>query len=531
MLTNLNIGQKLSRISSATLSLILGFGIILTVAPSAHAVTLTAQPMISFTFDDGMANARTLAAEALKASGYTGTSYVVPTCVGMITTPNTCNATPDVTYMTWAQIKELHDLYGWEIGSHTLTHPLLTSTDPDSQPVQLTPAQVTTELAQSKADITANTGVTPTAFASPYGDYDPTGQAILSQVAKYYTSHRGFADTGYNTFPYNDYLLRDQMVQLDNQVSADNVTVATAKSYIDTAVANNQWLILTFHEIVASGAGATGEYQYNVADLAAIAAYAKTKGIKNANISDGLAGNPNGGNLLTNYTFDAPIGTYTNTAADTTNWTTDAAANIGQDGTNNGSSPSSTSSTLISSTTSGTLHLFSPTVDVSAKPYVIKAYLNMQTIGVLGELAFFVDEYDANGAYITTQYKKAWSVFNAPNPLVTQHSFEYTPTTTLNSAPVTVAKARLQLVAVTDTGMKCFIDNIQWFAEDGSTGAPAVVSKPGDVNNDNFIDALDLSNVLANWNLTGATKAQGDLNNDGAVDALDLSTVLTNWGK
>lgn len=56
-------------------------------------------------------------------------------------------------------------------------------------------------------------------------------------------------------------------------------------------------------------------------------------------------------------------------------------------------------------------------------------------------------------------------------------------------------------------------------------------TKPGDVNGDNVIDALDLSTVLANWNKTGITKAQGDMNADGVVDALDLSTVLTNWSK
>jgi peptidoglycan/xylan/chitin deacetylase (PgdA/CDA1 family) len=57
------------------------------------------------------------------------------------------------------------------------------------------------------------------------------------------------------------------------------------------------------------------------------------------------------------------------------------------------------------------------------------------------------------------------------------------------------------------------------------------VTKPGDVNGDNVIDALDLSLVLSNWNKTSATKAQGDLNADGTVDALDLSLVLANWSK
>lgn len=507
---------RLKRISHVSLVSLLCTGIVLSVAPSVHAATLKAAPRISFTFDDGMTNAVTLAAPALQKYGYTGTDYVISGCVGMTTAPNTCKADQTHTYMTWAQINSLHTDFAWEIGSHTETHPFLASTDPTDQPNLLTPAEVEAELANSKAAITANTGIVPTAFASPYGDYNPSGTPVLSLVAKYYTSHRGFADIGYNTFPYNDYLLVDQPVQ-------GNISVATVKGYIDQALASNSWLILTFHDIVASGASTAEEdYQYNVADLEAIAAYAKSKGITNTNVTDGLAGST--GNLFTNGTFDAPVTAVTNTAADTTTWTTDNTTVVTQDAAGNGSQPSPTNSVMIASTSSaGMLHMFSPMVAVAPKPYVIKAYVNIKTIGTLGELAFYVDEYDAAGNYVTTQYKKAWSVFNAPNPLVREHAFEYTPTTTLNGASVSVAKARLQLVAVTDTGMQCYIDNLQWFAEDGSGAA-----KSGDLNNDNVVDGLDLSVVLANWNKTTTT---GDLNNDNVVDGLDLSIVLANWGK
>lgn len=54
---------------------------------------------------------------------------------------------------------------------------------------------------------------------------------------------------------------------------------------------------------------------------------------------------------------------------------------------------------------------------------------------------------------------------------------------------------------------------------------------PGDLNNDNVVDALDLSTLLTNWGKNGMTAAQGDINNDDTVDALDLSTLLTNWSK
>lgn len=60
---------------------------------------------------------------------------------------------------------------------------------------------------------------------------------------------------------------------------------------------------------------------------------------------------------------------------------------------------------------------------------------------------------------------------------------------------------------------------------------PTVVYKPGDLNKDNVVDALDLSTLLVNWNKSGVGATQGDLNADGIVDALDLSTLLVNWSK
>ena len=49
----------------------------------------------------------------------------------------------------------------------------------------------------------------------------------------------------------------------------------------------------------------------------------------------------------------------------------------------------------------------------------------------------------------------------------------------------------------------------------------------GDINLDGFVDAQDLSAVLANWNGSGS----GDVNGDGTVGGADLSAVLANWGQ
>jgi peptidoglycan/xylan/chitin deacetylase (PgdA/CDA1 family) len=513
----LSIASKISAFVTAVFSA----AVLLTAlaAPLTASVSAATAPSakVSFTFDDGEASAYTLAAPALQKYGYKGVDYVTTGCIGMTTVPNSCAADSDHAYMTWAQVSALKNTYGWEVAAHTVSHPLLATTS-DDQPVALTKAQVIAELLNSKNAIATNTGVTPLNFASPYGDYQPDGHPVLAEVAKLYTSHRGFADIGYNVFPYNDYLLVDQPIQ-------GNISVATAKTYIDQAVANKTWLILTFHHIV-SGTASTSEenYEYSVANLEAIAAYAQSKGLAGTSITDGIASNV--GNLFTNPSFDSAIGAVT---TDKTVWSTDDATRIKLDTASNGSYPSVTNSLAFASGTTVNTHLYSPAVPVSAKPYVIKSFVNLtKADATKGEVAFYVEEYNAAGALVGTQYKKAWSVFGSANPLVRQHAFEYTP-----SAGVT--SARLQVVFPVNSLETGFLDNIQMFAEDGTTTGPIVVppvtGKAGDVNGDNIIDGYDLDPVLRNWAKTGQTKALGDLTGDGIVDGYDLDLVLRNWGK
>src|SRR6185295_12541648 len=145
------------------------------------------------------------------------------------TAPNTCHANTDALYMSWDQVNQLKNTYGWEIASHTATHPYLASSDAsDGQPNVLTQAQVAQELTQSKTDLAAH-GINATDMATPYGDYN---MSVLAEIAKNFATQRGFADIGYNAWPNSDYLIREQQVQ-------GNISVATVKGYIDSAMANN----------------------------------------------------------------------------------------------------------------------------------------------------------------------------------------------------------------------------------------------------------------------------------------------------
>lgn len=394
----------------------------------------TATAKISFTFDDGFASALTQAQPTLTKYGLTGTSYVTTKCIGMTTVPNTCRADNDVRYMSWTQVKQLQAA-GWEIGSHTQTHPYLASSDADDgQPNVLTPAQVTQELSQSKADLAAQ-GITANAFASPYGDYSP---ATLAEIAKYYTSHRGFADQANNVWPYNDYLLNNMPVQA-------GVTVAQVKAKIDAAIANKQWLILTMHDIRTSPSTNPDDYQYSTANLDRIAAYVKSKQnaglITPVNISKGIVTSDT--NLLPNSSFDSGVGE---------GWTTDASANITKDTGNNGSTPSSTNSIKFTSTSANS-HLFSPQVSIDPNTtYLLKNYVKVAAI-TSGELGFYIDEYDGSGNWISGQYKNG-----ERSAFVEEFNFTYKPTS------AGVKKARLQVIGSANSGITAYLDNTQWFA-------------------------------------------------------------------
>ena len=411
------------------------------IAPAfAHATTINPTPSakVSFTFDDSQASSYTQAAPTLAKYGLTGTNYASSGCVGKTTVPNTCLANQDVPYMSWVQLQALQNTYGWEIGSHTVDHKCLASNatiDPsDCQTATLTTAQVDAELSASKAALAAH-GITATDFAPPYGDYN---NSVLAEIAKYYASMRGFQDSGYNAWPNDDYLLRDVMVR-------ETVTpVSTIEADINTAIANNSWLVLSFHDIAPTPSQNPDDYQYGTSELAQIAAYVKAKQdagvIKSVHVSQGLVTSDT--NLLGNNSFVNGIAN---------GWHTDNPAAITADAGNHGSYPSPTNSIKLTSATSDNAHLFSPAVAVSpATTYMFKNFLNVKTI-TSGEVAFYVDEYDVNGNWISGQYLKREN-----SAFVEDLNFAYKPSS------LSVAKASLQVI-VAGTGITGYLDNSQLF--------------------------------------------------------------------
>jgi peptidoglycan/xylan/chitin deacetylase (PgdA/CDA1 family) len=412
------------------------------VMPAQAAVSVPHEPKISFTFDDGRASTYTRAASILNSYNLSGTAYITTDCVGMTKIPNTCRAANDVSYMTWSQIKTLRDTYKWEIGSHSKSHPYMASTNPDDgQPNMLTAQQIANELAASKAALAAQ-GISATSYASPYGDYDAS---VLQETAKHYSSHRGFADQNDNVWPYNDYLLNNMQVQ-------SPVTTDAVKAKIDDAIAKKTWLVLTFHDIVPQPSKNANKYQWGSSQLQTIAAYVKAKRdaglLKAVNASGGLATGTV--NMLPGADFTGGIAS---------GWRTDSPTVFVANNKGNGAYPEPTQSVSFSSTNlTRNDHLFSPAVSVSSSnAYLIKSYLNVTSI-LTGEVGYYIDEYDANGAWVSGQFKARETGVFAQNINIT-----YIPSS------LAVKKASLQLYATKGSMAKGYVDSFRWHQVSTST--------------------------------------------------------------
>jgi peptidoglycan/xylan/chitin deacetylase (PgdA/CDA1 family) len=122
------------------------------------------------TFDDAFASVIELALPVLAALGIPGTVFA-PTAFmssrqpmswpGIERWANTSDA-HELTSMCWDDLGVLAD-HGWEIGSHTRTHPRLTELDDE---------RLVAELAGSRSEFSEELGRECTAIAYPYGDVD-----------------------------------------------------------------------------------------------------------------------------------------------------------------------------------------------------------------------------------------------------------------------------------------------------------------------------------------------------------------------
>jgi peptidoglycan/xylan/chitin deacetylase (PgdA/CDA1 family) len=133
------------------------------------AVASSSGPTLAITFDDAFASVREYGLPVLQALGVPATVFAPtafpdpgtlkwPGIVPWLDTPSA----PELRAMSWDDLGELAEL-GWEIGSHTCTHPMLT---------QLDDAALAYELEESREQCTRRLGRVCETLAYPYGDFD-----------------------------------------------------------------------------------------------------------------------------------------------------------------------------------------------------------------------------------------------------------------------------------------------------------------------------------------------------------------------
>lgn len=140
-------------------------------------------------------------------------------------------------------------------------------------------------------------------------------------------------------------------------------------------------------------------------------------------------------------------GTFTNGL---TSWTNDSSSTIILDTNNNGNGTETVNSVKLTNVSSKNTHLFSEKVAVSTgTSYSISAYLKV--VSLSQNIGFYVDEYDANGNWVSGKY-----LYTKSDPVSGKATFSYTPSSS------NVASASLQVIMVAGTGTSVYLDDIQW---------------------------------------------------------------------
>ncbi|HET8976821.1 MAG TPA: polysaccharide deacetylase family protein, partial [Solirubrobacteraceae bacterium] len=136
--------------------------------------------LAAITFDDAFLSVFALALPILQRLGVPATLYVPtdyidtggllqwPGIDGWLAGPDE----PELTPMSWAQVATLAEA-GWEIGSHTGSHPRLT---------QLNDGALESELTRSKEVCEGRLGASCLSVAYPYGDVDARVAAAAARV-------------------------------------------------------------------------------------------------------------------------------------------------------------------------------------------------------------------------------------------------------------------------------------------------------------------------------------------------------------
>lgn len=150
--------------------------------------------------------------------------------------------------MNWTQLHELNE-EGWEIGSHTAGAADLTTYNSSNLYAQVVGSKHTLE----------SQGFDVNSIAYPNG---VTNNTVTNLIKQHYSCARDVTTAGYVAVGDGDATIT--VSDFDGLAPTDNLP--QMKSWIDAAIANNDWLNIYFHNITADGKF-TSINSYYVSDL------------------------------------------------------------------------------------------------------------------------------------------------------------------------------------------------------------------------------------------------------------------------
>jgi peptidoglycan/xylan/chitin deacetylase (PgdA/CDA1 family) len=209
--------------------------------------------VMSLTFDDGHKTLLTNAMPLLATYCVTATAYIVPAWTQI---------DPDA-YMTWEDIADLQDA-GWDIGSHSMTHPKLTEADPFDLDWEIRQSQV----------VLQNRGFPAKSFSLPHEAYNETVMNIVKQYYQSCKTDRGINPGINDTDPY--------MIQ--SQTSLSWRPFSYYQAHIDSVLVTGGWYILNNHVLREDCQG--GNWCVTAAQLSQVIEYAQANRVKIANIQE-----------------------------------------------------------------------------------------------------------------------------------------------------------------------------------------------------------------------------------------------------
>jgi len=240
-----------------------GAGIVTVKFGVIKAVPALTEGVISIAFDDGYASTYTKGMKRLARYGFPATAYIITDVVDT------------ATWLTTAQIDQLHDFQGWDICPHALTinnHNLTNGLE------SLSDANCLTEISGLYTWM-KDRGYSVRDIAYPKGN---RGGSVLKYSRRYFTHGGRGTVQGPETSPAGDpWYIRGW--------SVDGLTtsVATIESFIDKAIADKSWGIITFHNIVTGAAASATEF--NETNYNAVIDYLANSGVKVMKIGDVLS--------------------------------------------------------------------------------------------------------------------------------------------------------------------------------------------------------------------------------------------------